>query len=771
MLWSIIIPPIMFFIAMSIMNICDKKFSDKKKANESGKTLRKLIITSGILLSGMLLASSLAMCLTIDCKNGISVLGAALTSAMVLGNVLIKRYDAPRLTAFMKKGAICAVALLAAEVFLFNGKSFTKTMFSETISPDAMSLADDVERQSDGTFIIPGDSTITISDPDKKAKVMLISLDSQAEHGYINPFAVTLSMSDKNFANSSMVVQRKFTCGKHTNLSFSFSPYEKAKSFNISFSNMRKPVKINEIKLLSAIPFSFSDVRFTILLAIALLLITIKEFRLYDITYDSKKRSHFIAVYVMIVVCTLSGFCFQEPYQEKRTMEYCNCYTDDPFALSLDAFEKGQVYLDLDVDEGLAGLDNVYDFSERDNSGLFSYWDLAYYNGKYYSYFGVAPVFTFYYPYYFITGNVATMGRANSFYTVLGIFFMCLAILAAMKLLKIKPNLLLLLLMLPTSTACMGFWTVSYEIDRYTLPSAAGLCFLMLCLFTGFTACTMTKKKLKPVILFLSGTALTLAVASRPTVALCSALLVPFFIGILLDKNEKLAYRLGLAGSFIAPLAVGAALIMKYNAARFGSPFEFGAVYQLTVSDIHANKLRLSNIPAAIYHYFFQMPRPRNAFPFIDTGMSGLDNYGSYVYTSFGFGALMLPAILCGVLLQPAAFAPRSKELADRRRRQFLTICFCLSVAIAWADFCLGGFITHYVFDIMPLMTFAAMIGIFRSNPKPSAQKHRFVLTSASMVMTMLFIIGIGLNWDESTLLKRFPTLIDRAEDLIIFWK
>jgi hypothetical protein len=165
------------------------------------------------------------------------------------------------------------------------------------------------------------------------------------------------------------------------------------------------------------------------------------------------------------------------------------------------------------------------------------------------------------------------------------------------------------------------------------------------------------------------------------------------------------------------------------------------------------------------------MPRPRNAFPFFDTGINGLDNYGSYVYTSFGFGALMLPAILCGVLLQPSAFALRSKELADRRRRQFLTICFCLSVAIAWADFCLGGFITHYVFDIMPLMTFAAMIGIFRSNPKPSAQKHRFVLTSASMVMTMLFIIGIGLNWDESTLLKRFPTLIDRAEDLIIFWK
>ena len=35
MLWSIIIPPIIFFISFSIMNICDKKFGDKKKKDAS----------------------------------------------------------------------------------------------------------------------------------------------------------------------------------------------------------------------------------------------------------------------------------------------------------------------------------------------------------------------------------------------------------------------------------------------------------------------------------------------------------------------------------------------------------------------------------------------------------------------------------------------------------------------------------------------------------------------------------------------------------------
>lgn len=771
MLWSIIIPPIIFFIAMSVMNICDKKFSDKKKADEAGKTLRSLIITSGVLICCMVLASSVAASFTIDCKCGISMIGAALTSAAVMGAVLVKRYNAPRIASFLKKGAVCAVAILAAEVFLFNGKSFTNDIFSDNVSPESLTMSDTAQRTPEGDIYVSSDSDLTLYTPDNKARVMTVDLDSQAEHGYSMPFDVKLSMTDGNFAQSSIIVQHKVTCGKHSKLSLIFEPYGSAQSLTLSITGLTAPVKINEIKLLSNIPYSFSTARFVILLAIALLILAVKDFRLYDITYDSKKRPHVIAVSVMIAICTLSGLCFREPYQKGRDFENANWYTDDPFALTLDAFEKGQVYLDLEVDEGLKDLTNVYDQGERNNSQTFSYWDLAYYNGKYYSYFGVAPVLTFYYPYYLVTGKIPTLAMANNLYAVLGILFMCLAILAALKLLKIKPNLILLLLMLPTSAACMGFWTLANEIDRYTLPTVSGLCFLMICLYTGMTACTVTKKKLKPVLLIISGAALALSVASRPTVALCGAVLVPFFISILLDKKEKLAYRLGLAGCFVAPLIVGAALIMKYNAARFGSPFEFGAVYQLTVSDIHANKLRLNNLPAAIYHYFMQFPKSKVAFPFFETGFNGLDNYGSYVYTAVGFGALTLPVIFCGMLLQPAAFAPKSKELTDRHRRQFLIICFALSVALAWADFCLGGFITHYVFDIMPLMTFAAMLGIFRSLEKPAAHKRRYILSAASMALTMVFIIGQCFNWGDGTLMKRFPRLIDYAEDLIIFWK
>lgn len=768
MLWSIIIPPIIFFISFSIMNICDKKFGDKKKKDASKRTVKELAFALGGLICVMVLLSAITASNMIDGKSGISVLGAALTSAAVFGAVLVRRYDAPRVKAFLKKSAIFTAALLLAEVFIFNGKSFASLNVNEAIPASDMSLGTSAQAIED-KIIVSSDTDIVINNPVEDANVLKVSLD--ADGGYSAPFDVKLGMVDDNLSTTNVIVQHKRTCGKDTELTLSFSPYGKARTLTISFTGITKPVTIHEIRALNAVPYDFSDLRFCILFIIVIGCFAIKDFGFYAVDYDRKKRSHIIAAAAVIALCTVSGLCLRAPDQKGREYTGKEQFTDDPFAMTLDAFEKGQVHLDLDADPKLEELENVYDQGLRNNSQAFSYWDLAYYKGKYYSYFGAGPVLTFYYPYYKITGKVPTLAMANNFYTVLGIFFMCLAILSTVKLLKLKPKLLLLLLMFPTATATMGFWTLGNEIDRYTLPTVSGLCFLMICLFTGMTAVTAANKKLKPVLLLISGAALALSVGSRPTVALCGAVLVPFFIGILLDKKEKLVYRLGLAASFVAPLIAGAALIMKYNAARFGSPLEFGAVYQLTVSDIHANTLRLSNLPSAIYHYFLQAPKSKTSFPFFETGFNGLENYGSYVYTVIGFGALTLPVILFGILLQPQAFGRRTKEMNDRYRRWFLAICLAMSVLLSWADFCLGGFITHYVFDIMPLMTFAAMIGIFRGCSEPSVHKTRYVLSGASMALTMVFLFGQLFNWNDGTIMKHFPRLIDILEDAVIFWR
>lgn len=54
----------------------------------------------------------------------------------------------------------------------------------------------------------------------------------------------------------------------------------------------------------------------------------------------------------------------------------------DAYMQQLDAFEKGQIELDLDVNPALEELGNLYDKGERDLNHITYHWDRAYYHGN-----------------------------------------------------------------------------------------------------------------------------------------------------------------------------------------------------------------------------------------------------------------------------------------------------------------------------------------------------------------------------------------------------
>ena len=76
-----------------------------------------------------------------------------------------------------------------------------------------------------------------------------------------------------------------------------------------------------------------------------------------------------------------------------------------------DAILKGQLHLDIPVEEGLLALENPYDPAAR--SGLYYQWDHAYYNGHYYMYFGVVPALLVFAPYQWLTGQMLTTFRGT----------------------------------------------------------------------------------------------------------------------------------------------------------------------------------------------------------------------------------------------------------------------------------------------------------------------------------------------------------------------
>ena len=70
---------------------------------------------------------------------------------------------------------------------------------------------------------------------------------------------------------------------------------------------------------------------------------------------------------------------------------------------------------------------------------------------------------------------------------------------------------------------------------------------------------------------------------------------------------------------FALPFVLVAAGLMWYNAARFGSPFDFGANYNLTSNDMTKRGFSAARIGPAILYYLFA-PNPMSAtFPYLST--------------------------------------------------------------------------------------------------------------------------------------------------------
>ncbi len=773
-LCSIIIP--VFLFAASIItgdNLIKKKQgkSFKKKKPEFRK---KLLAAMVFEVAFFAVLSVVSEDLMFSYGDHISPVIMFIAGILPFSAVITKYFFPERkISGFLKKTAVCAAVLMLIEVVVFNGKSFDRLRTDETVSLENMTLSGEAAASGD-SIVVSGNAEIIINNVPENTNNLILDMN-QEQNAWSMPFAVFLGMRDENMSGSYETVQQKYAAADKQDLTLYYEPYGKIESLRLSFGEISNPVTINSIRAVSAVPFHFSSVRFLILLAIAALIIAVKDYRLYKVTFQSKKLSHILITEAMVLLCTLSAFLFINPHEEGIKYDKDTFNNNDSYALTFDAFQRKQVHLNVEADPALEELNNVYSRAERDASGIPYRWDTAYYKGRYYSYFGVAPVLTFYFPYYWLKGMIPTVNIAISFFGVLAAYFMCRALLAAVRLIIPRANLLLLLISMPTVLSCCGILYSMNNSGTYLLPVLSGLCYLFLSLWMGLRAYSVKNKTLRLIMLFIGGASLAMSVASRPGMALCSAVLIPFFLGILMDKAQKLSYRAAQTCSFMVPLIAGGIFVMWYNNARFGSPFDFGAAYQLTVSDIHANKLSLSGIGPMIYHYFLQVPRPRSSFPFFEQQMCYLYNYGRYVYTAGINGVFAYPVLLFGTVMAPTAFIRRGNRFAynttKRQRNSFIALCFIMAFVIAWMDFCLGGAINHYVFDIMPLMILVSVVCILRSIGNPERNMHRYVtaivVMAATFIMMWLFEIGTR----TGNLAKHCPNLYETVEDLLIFWQ
>ncbi len=256
----------------------------------------------------------------------------------------------------------------------------------------------------------------------------------------------------------------------------------------------------------------------------------------------------------------------------------------DQYEQITESFLKGHLYFDYNVDPGLLEMENPYDRAARDAMGVSCYWDHAFYNGHYYMYFGVVPVFLLFLPCRLITGTALTTYHATQIFAAgftLGLFSLFWNL--TKKFFKNLPLSVYLSLSLILSLASLKY-SVKYPALYHTAISA-GLCLEIWSLFFFTKAVWFAGREKKTLLEAALGALLgALAFGCRPSLALGNIALIPLIIVFLKDRPAS-AGLLSRIVCVVLPYVLVAAALMAYNQARFDNPFEFGQTYQLTSVD------------------------------------------------------------------------------------------------------------------------------------------------------------------------------------------
>lgn len=250
------------------------------------------------------------------------------------------------------------------------------------------------------------------------------------------------------------------------------------------------------------------------------------------------------------------------------------------------AFLEG--HLDLDygpVDPKLLALENPYDPAARKKSGASYHWDHAFYNGKYYMYFGVVPVFLLFLPFRAVTGADLTTFIATAIFAAVFIAGLFALFLLLRK--RFFPDFSYgVSLGLSSALSLVSVWYASAAPALYCTAISSGLAMEIWSLYFFVKAVYATEKENRAILYAGIGALFgALAFGCRPPVALANVLVIP----MLIDFLRKRKFSVRLLGKLVLaalPYAVVGGLLMLYNYVRFGSVLEFGQSYQLTIADV-----------------------------------------------------------------------------------------------------------------------------------------------------------------------------------------
>lgn len=559
--------------------------------------------------------------------------------------------------------------------------------------------------------------------------------------------------------------------------------------FRIKFTGYNESDEfiIKSVTLNEPIPFEISCLRIGIIGILAVLAYSICCLESFKAPFCQKRKLCNIIFYGTTVICCILAFLVVNrelgrnvTIKDHLKLTYGNQITQE----LVDAFENGQVSLIDEPDEAIKEIENPYDWSQRNENGGSFAWDHLYYNGKYYSYYGIAPVLLVYLPYHMITGYYCSTNLSIMVFSIIGMIFLTLAYTQFLrKFFNNTPAGIAVAGHIIIMSAC-GIW---YSVGRnifYEISMSSGFMFVALGTYFLLSSNVVSSGKLSYVRTALSSLFLAIAVLCRPTLAVyCICACVYFAYGffkkdnIIINKDGEAVSKPVKKTAFlicaIVPFAVLGGFQMWYNYIRFGSPIDFGIQYSLTINDFTHSQYHTIFVIIGLFNYLFAPPAFSPEYPFITTPFSKFEANG-YYFSDFGntSGILFLAFPVIAYIFSRKAL----KKLPDRKSRiKSLLLVGLPCVLMPFIIICSiweSGYAVRYTADFSWQIILGAYAIIFYLYSKTENEtKKDFVRRFMAVSMICAVVIN-GIQIFNFTFPEGdYPALCYELEKMIAFWK
>ncbi len=463
------------------------------------------------------------------------------------------------------------------------------------------------------------------------------------------------------------------------------------------------------------------------------------------------------------------------------------------------AFRNGQLNINTHLNPALSKLPNPYDPEAReaipglDKKGLDNIWDMSFYNGKIYIYFGAAPALLLTFVKFIYLGQIGDQTLGFVFIAGLFIFESLLIYSLWRRYFFNLPGWTVILSILIIGLAHPVPWTL-IESRIYETAIAAGQFFFIGGFYFAFIGLNRSKESIWPWIL--AGTLWALAVGTR------ALLVIPvLFVSIIIILwMVNIYYKTGRVFrnfylSFLAmtlPMVIGAIIIGWYDWARFGSVFEAGLRYQIGMSDLNTYNgdiFTLAHIPPNLFIYIFNPPAISGVFPFIrsiraDEVISNFNNSSLQMYNSERITGILLSTPFTILAIIPAVTGVANLFLKwqnqdsnegnrnDQRRFQWIVLSLFGCTVLILISLLLYFYGTvRYILEIIPSALILSIIGFWQGyqflGKKPFLHVLYSILSIGLASASILAGVLLSFSSDTQRIRLNNPSLLPH---LILFF-